>query len=151
MKKATKVASTAKKTTAPVKAATKKTAPANTAPKKTTKKEELEITNITASKDLFNAIAAQTGSTQKAAGEFYDGFKNAIKEVSLKTDQDELRCIANARIVDMFLLKGILSKYVLRGMTKAVLWSEGVENGVLLAVLYKLRELMEFYEGPLDK
>ena len=98
MKKATKVASTAKKTTAPVKAATKKTAPANTAPantapKKTTKKEELEITNITASKDLFNAIAAQTGSTQKAAGEFYDGFKNAIKEVSLKSDQDELKIV----------------------------------------------------------
>ena len=93
MKKATKVASTAKKTTAPVKAATKKTAPAKTDPKKTTKKEELEITNITASKDLFNAIAAQTGSTQKAAGEFYDGFKNAIKEVSLKSDQDELKIV----------------------------------------------------------
>lgn len=75
----------------------------------------------------------------------------AYSKYRMMTDQDELRCIANAKIVDMFLLKGILSKYVLRGMTKAVLWSEGVENGVLLAVLYKLRELIEFYEGPLDK
>ena len=75
----------------------------------------------------------------------------AYSKYRMKTEQDELKCIANAKITDMFLLKGILSKYVLRGMTKAVLWSEGIENGVLLTLLYKLRELIEFYEGSLEK
>ncbi len=76
----------------------------------------------------------------------------AYSRYRMKTDEDELRCIASAKISDMALLKGILSKYVYRGMTKATVWNEGIENGVMLATLHKMQALIEFYEGtPLEK
>ncbi len=78
-------------------------------------------------------------------------YEYAYSKYRMKTDVDELTHIGSAKITDMGLLKGILSKYVLKGMTKATLWTEGVENGVLLAVLYKMRDLIEFYQGPLEK
>lgn len=54
----------------------------------------------------------------------------------------EKKMIQSATLRDMELLSGILSKYVLGGMTKGTLWSEGVRNGVILEVIYKLRELL---------
>ena len=65
----------------------------------------------------------------------------------LKTVKDELRLIKNATIRDMDDLAGILSHYVLGGRTKARLWSEGVTLGIYFAVLTKMKELIEFWDG----
>lgn len=73
----------------------------------------------------------------------------AYSRYRMKNAKDELTEIAKAKMKDIPLLKGILSKYVLGGMTRSVIWAEGVETGVFLQVLLKLKELMEFYEGPL--
>lgn len=64
----------------------------------------------------------------------------------LKTYEDELRLIQRATIRDMDPLAGILSHYILGGRTKAILWSEGVQNGVYLALLSKIKEIFEFWE-----
>ncbi len=64
----------------------------------------------------------------------------------LKTEKDELRLISRATIRDMDDLAGILSHYVMGGRTKAMLWSEGVQNGVYLALLLKIKEIFEFWE-----
>lgn len=61
----------------------------------------------------------------------------------IKTPEQEKKMIQNATLRDLELLSGILSRYVLGGMTKSVLWAQGVENGVFLEILYKLRELLE--------
>ncbi len=61
----------------------------------------------------------------------------------IKTTEQEKMAVQNATLRDMDVLSGILSRYVLGGMTKSVLWAQGVENGVFLEVLYKLRELLE--------
>jgi hypothetical protein len=45
--------------------------------------------------------------------------------------------------MDMTVLGDILSKYVVLGRTKGLVWSEGVQNGVYLALVLKLKELME--------
>ncbi|MDD3206467.1 MAG: hypothetical protein PHS74_12155 [Lachnospiraceae bacterium] len=74
----------------------------------------------------------------------------AYSRIRMKTSQDEKSAIQQARIQDMDLLSGILSKYAIKGMSKGSVWTEGVENGVFLEVLLKLRELIEFYEGPLN-
>jgi hypothetical protein len=42
-------------------------------------------------------------------------------------------------------LGDILSKYVLKGEVRGAVWSEGVQNGVYLALLQKLMELMEIH------
>lgn len=67
----------------------------------------------------------------------------------LRTVQDELRAIEHADIREMDILKGILSRYVLGGMTKGRLWSEAVYNGVFLRVVRKMKENLEFWDGPM--
>ena len=64
----------------------------------------------------------------------------------LKTCRDELRLIEKATIRDMDQLGGILSHYILGGRTKALLWSEGVQNGIYLALLKKIKEILTFWE-----
>ena len=47
------------------------------------------------------------------------------------------------------ILVAILSKYVLGGMTKGVLWGQAVEEGVFLAVLLRMKKLLEIWDAPL--
>lgn len=67
----------------------------------------------------------------------------------IKTAADERRVIEACSLQDITVLGDILSKYVIRGDVKGAVWSEGVQNGVFLAVLLKLKELMEIRK-PLD-
>ena len=61
----------------------------------------------------------------------------------IKTARDELRVIDACSLQEVSVLGDILSKYVLRGDVKGAVWSEGVANGVYLALLLKLKDLME--------
>ena len=63
----------------------------------------------------------------------------------LNTAKDELMFIQDAQIRDMDDLAGILSKYILSGMTKGSVWAEGVRNGVLYHVVSKMDELVKFW------
>ncbi len=61
----------------------------------------------------------------------------------IKTARDGLRVIDACSLQEVSVLGDILSKYVLRGDVKGAVWSEGVSNGVYLALLLKLKDLME--------
>ena len=63
----------------------------------------------------------------------------------LATAKDELAFIQDAQITNMDDLAGILSKYVLSGMTKGTVWAEGVRNGVLYHVVKKMDDLLNFW------
>ena len=65
------------------------------------------------------------------------------------TCQDELRAISNSDITRMDVLKGILSKYVMGGMTKGRRWPEAVHNRVFLNVVKKMKENLEFWDRPM--
>jgi hypothetical protein len=67
----------------------------------------------------------------------------------IRTVEDELRMIDRSGIKDMDILKGILSKYVLGGMTKGNLWTEAVQNRVFLNVIKKMKENIEFWDKPM--
>lgn len=67
----------------------------------------------------------------------------------IRTVQDELRAIDRASIKDMDILKGILSKYVLGGMTKGRLWTEAVYNRIFLNIIRKMKENLEFWDKPM--
>ncbi len=67
----------------------------------------------------------------------------------MKTAQDELRVISACSLQDISVLGDILSKYILKGDVRGAVWSEGVQNGVYLALLLKLKELMEIRK-PLE-
>ena len=67
----------------------------------------------------------------------------------IETIADEYVQIDRASVQDMNILIGILSKYVLGGRTKGMLWPEGVRNGIYLAIVNKLKELCEFWDKPI--
>ena len=63
----------------------------------------------------------------------------------LNSAKDEIAFIQDAEIRDMDDLAGILSKYILSGMTKGTVWAEGVYNGVLYMVVEKMDSLVRFW------
>ena len=65
----------------------------------------------------------------------------------LNSAKDELLFIKDAQIMDMDDLAGILSKYILSGMTKGTVWAEGVYNGVLYQVVNKMEELLNYWSA----
>lgn len=67
----------------------------------------------------------------------------------IRTVADELQIIDRCGIMEMDILKGILSKYVMGGMTKGRLWTEAVYNQVFLKVLTKMKENIEFWDKPM--
>lgn len=70
-------------------------------------------------------------------------------QYGLRTQQDELRAIERADIKGMNVLKGILSKYVLGGMTKGRMWTEGVSGRIFLNVIRKMKENIEYWSTPI--
>lgn len=64
--------------------------------------------------------------------------------------EDERRVIENAQIGDWDILRGILTKYVMGGRTRASLWTEGVKENIYLLVLKKMQEIVEFWDKPID-
>lgn len=67
----------------------------------------------------------------------------------IRTCDDELRMISKADITQMDILKGILSKYVMGGMTKGSLWTDAVREGIFLNVIQKMKENVEFWDKPM--
>ena len=72
-----------------------------------------------------------------------------LSRKKLKTPEDEIKFIKSAQIMDMQALGDILSKYVLKGMTKGTLWSEGVSSGVFYYLVKQMKELIEFWTVPM--
>ncbi len=64
----------------------------------------------------------------------------------IRTAEDEHRLIKNATIKEMGALWGILSRYILKGMTKGAVWAEGVRNGIYLELLCKMKEILDFWD-----
>lgn len=65
--------------------------------------------------------------------------------------EDERRVIQNAGLKEWGMLCGILSKYVLGGQTKGVLWSEAVQEGIFYLVIRKMCEIIEFWDKPIER
>ena len=58
----------------------------------------------------------------------------------------------HATIRDIDLFRGILSRYVLEGQRKAIMWTAGVEERIFVTALTKLRSLIfDYSKDPLEK
>ncbi|MCI9190340.1 MAG: hypothetical protein HFH84_12120 [Lachnospiraceae bacterium] len=64
----------------------------------------------------------------------------------IRTHDDERRVIAGAQLRDWDILRGILSRYVLEGRTKATLWGEAVQENIFLLVLQQMRKVVEYWD-----
>ncbi len=65
----------------------------------------------------------------------------------LRSSEDEILFVDECKTLkDMPALGDLVAKYVLGGATKSRLWSEGVKNGVLLAAITQMRDVLHFYQ-----
>lgn len=67
----------------------------------------------------------------------------------IRNSADELKVIDRTQIMEIEVLGDILSRYVLKGMTKGVIWTDGVSDGVFLKVVSRMKELIEFWTVPM--
>lgn len=65
---------------------------------------------------------------------------------NIRTWKDEWKQIEEATLLDMGVLGGILSRYVLGGMTKGTLWTDAVEHEIYCRVIEKAADLIEFWD-----
>lgn len=72
-----------------------------------------------------------------------------LRKIGVDNPKEERLYISGAGFKDIDVIVAIISKYVLGGMTKGVMWSQAVEEGVWLHCLIKLKELLEIYDHPL--
>ncbi|MBR3825644.1 MAG: hypothetical protein IKJ39_10680 [Lachnospiraceae bacterium] len=70
--------------------------------------------------------------------------------LKLKTPADERRAIEAAGITDWNVLCGILTCYVRGGMTRSYLWRQGMSESIFYLVLAKMKEIVEFWDKPLN-
>ncbi len=68
----------------------------------------------------------------------------------IRSHDDERRLIQKADIRDWDMLRGIFSKYVLGGRTKAILWSEAVSERLFYLVMKQMKEIVEYWDKPID-
>ncbi len=64
---------------------------------------------------------------------------------------DERRMIESAGLKEWGILCGILSRYVLGGQTKGVLWSEAVQEKIFYLVIHKMCDIIEFWDKPVGR
>jgi hypothetical protein len=69
----------------------------------------------------------------------------------IKTNQDERRMIERATLKEWDILRGILSYYVLGGMTKGSLWEKGISSNVLYLVLKQMKYVLEYWDKPVKE
>lgn len=68
----------------------------------------------------------------------------------IRNHEDERRIIEKALITEWDILRGILSNYVLGGMTKGNLWSEAVEERIFYLILRQMKEIIEYWDKPFE-
>lgn len=62
---------------------------------------------------------------------------------------DELAMIKRADIMTMDILGGILSKYTLGGMTKAYLWTDGMDYQIFYNAVKRAKDIIEYWDVPI--
>lgn len=69
----------------------------------------------------------------------------------IQNHDDERRLLEKAQIRDIDIFRGILSKYIMEGQTKAYRWTEGVEERIYVSVLDNLQKRFAEYDAQLAK
>lgn len=90
---------------------------------------------------LMNFVKEASASALMDQNYRYVYSRNAIRN-----HEDERRLIARAELRDWDILRGILSKYVLGGRTRALLWSEAAQENIFVLVLEQMRKIVEYWD-----
>jgi len=107
----------------------------------------LAATSMTFS--VYDATLLSFVKEMQATGLINRNYVYVFSRNFIRTQQDELDWIKKAELKNIEDIFGIMAKYILGGMTKGNMWTQGVENGVFLNALIKIKELLGVYDRPL--
>ena len=65
----------------------------------------------------------------------------------LKTPEDERNAMKNAKLMDIELFRGIISKYVLEGKRRGVVWTQAVNEEIFVVALECMDRLFAVYSN----
>lgn len=68
----------------------------------------------------------------------------------IKTPTDERRAIERATLREWDILRGILSKYVLGGRVKGLLWGQAVQERIFYLAISRMKHILEYWDKPID-
>ncbi len=96
--------------------------------------------------DIYLAFLETVGSTIF----MNPNYRYIYSKYRIQDWHDELQLIRRADIMTMDILGGILSRYVLGGMTKAYLWTEAMDYQVFYHVVNRAKEIIEYWDVPIE-
>ena len=76
-------------------------------------------------------------------------YRYTYSRYRIKDWNDELKMIQRADIMSMDIIGGILSRYTLGGMTKAYLWTEGMDYQIFYNAVKRAKEIIEYWDVPI--
>ncbi len=79
----------------------------------------------------------------------YENYPYVYTEKAIRSIEDELKVIEEATVPTAGYVRAIFSRYILKGMTKGVVWQEAVTEGIFVECLYKFKKLLEIWDAPL--
>lgn len=77
-------------------------------------------------------------------------YKYVYTRNHIRNHDDERRLIKAAGWREWDILKGILSKYILEGRIKGLVWNEAVREDIFYLILKQMREIIEYWDVPMD-
>jgi hypothetical protein len=67
---------------------------------------------------------------------------------NMVTAEDEIGRIKQTALNDIEVIMGIISKYVMGGMTRGKLWTDAVEDGIFYHALVRCKDILEVWDEP---
>jgi hypothetical protein len=76
-------------------------------------------------------------------------YRYIFTRLGIRTIADERRAIEKATLKEWNVLRGILSKYVLGGMTKGTLWSQAITENIFYLTVKQMKYVLEYWDKPI--
>jgi hypothetical protein len=76
-------------------------------------------------------------------------YRYVFTRLGIRTISDERRAIERATLKEWNVLRGILSKYVLGGMTKGTLWSQAITENIFYLTIKQMKYVLEYWDKPI--
>ena len=104
-----------------------------------------ENTSETISVPIYESTLLNFVRAMSDTGYMDRNYPYIYSKYGLYTPADEIAKIMKCDLKDMDVIIGILTKYVLGGMSKGRMWTDAVEEGIFYHALVRIKEILDFW------
>lgn len=80
---------------------------------------------------------------------YFRNYPYTYRKYHLNTPADERKIMENAVLRDIDIFRSIISKYVIEGQTKSVMWTRAVDERIFVTALDSMHKLFTEYDAQL--